>query len=153
MWEQNESFLRYKKKEWLKFGTWMGKSYIEIWNVVAVPSSNLSPFASMYRYRIKPERFFFSPKRIFIQFQHKEQKNTVWKTSCKSLELIWDNGIKYFVKKKNIMRNIMIFEKKYKSTRNNIGIINPYYIMWNIKKKYSPSGIRLLYSKFIISNE
>ena len=28
MWEQNESFLRYKKKEWLKLGTWMGKSYI-----------------------------------------------------------------------------------------------------------------------------
>ena len=31
--------------------------------------------------------------------------------SCKSLELIWDNGIKYFVKKKNIRRNIMKLEK------------------------------------------
>ena len=28
------------------------------------------------------------------------------------MELIWDNGIKYFVKKKNIRRNIMKLEKK-----------------------------------------
>ena len=107
MWEQNESFLRSKKKELLKFGTWMGKS---LWNVVAVPNSNLSPCASMYR--IKPEIFFFFlPKRILYNVQHKEQKNTVWKRSCKSLELIWDNGIQYFVKKKNIRRNIMKLEK------------------------------------------
>ena len=33
---------------------------------------------------------------------------------------------KYFVKKKNISRNIMEFEKKYKSTRNKIRIISPY---------------------------
>ena len=75
MWQQNESFLRYKKKEWLKFGTWMGRSYIELWNVVAVPNSNLSPCASMYR--IKQERFFFCQNEFLYNVQHKEQKNTV----------------------------------------------------------------------------
>ena len=44
MWGQNESFLRYKKKEWLKFGTWISKSYIELWNVVALPNSNPGVF-------------------------------------------------------------------------------------------------------------
>ena len=36
--------------------------------------------------------------------------------------LIWDKGIKYFVKKKKIRRNIMKLEKKYKSTRNKMKI-------------------------------
>ena len=90
---------------------WMGKSYIELWNIVAVPNSNLSPCTSLYR--IKPERiiYFLRHNQFLYNVHHKERKNTVWKRSCKSLELIWDNGIKYFVKKKNIWRNIMKLEK------------------------------------------
>ena len=54
--EQNKSFLRYKKKEWFKFGTWTRKSYIEK-NVIAVPNANLSPYVSMYG--IKPEGIIY----------------------------------------------------------------------------------------------
>ena len=43
--------------------------------------------------------------------------------------------------------------KMWKLTNNKIRIVSLRYIIWNIKKKYSPAGIRLLYSKFIISNK
>ena len=74
----------------------MGKSYIELRNVVAVPNSNLSSCASMYR--IKPERiiYFFRQNEFLYNVQDKEHKNVV----CKSLQLIWDNGINYFLKRK-----------------------------------------------------
>ena len=53
--------------------------------------------------------------------------------------LIWDKGIKYFVKKKKIRRNIMKLGKKYKCTRNKMKIS-----LYNVKheKKYAPTGIR-----------
>ena len=48
MWEQNESFLRYKKKEWLKFGTWMGKSYIQsIFHKIAPQVNRKSQLSSL----------------------------------------------------------------------------------------------------------
>ena len=69
--EQNESFLRYKKKEWLKFGTWMGKSYKEIWNVVAVPNSyhRARPCNELSR-----KEFFFCQNEFLYNVQHTEQK-------------------------------------------------------------------------------
>ena len=83
MWDENESFLRYKKKEWLKLGMWLGKSYIDLWNIVAVPNSNLLPCASMYR--IKRERIIncFRRNQFLCNVQHKEQKSTIWKRVAK----------------------------------------------------------------------
>ena len=110
----------------------MGKSYIELWNVVAVPNSNLSQCASMYR--IKPERIinFFLQNEFLYDVQHQEQKNTAWKRNCKNLELIWDSGIKYFVKKKNIRRNIMKLEKKNEYQKENK---DNKFLSYNVKHK------------------
>ena len=44
----------------------MRKTYIELWNVVAVPNSNLSSCASMYR--IKQERIFFAKTNFYTMF-------------------------------------------------------------------------------------
>ena len=109
IWEQNENFLRYKKKEWFKFDTRTRKSYVELWDVIAVPNPNESPRASI---RIKPEKiieFFLARTHFCTMSSIQDKKNTVWKRNCKSLELRWDNGIKY--KKKKIRRNIMKLEK------------------------------------------
>ena len=59
----------------------------------------------------------------------------IWKRSCKSFELIRYNGIKYFVKRKNIRRNIMKLEENYKYTRNKIKIINK-FLLYNVKLTY-----------------
>ena len=53
----------------------MGKSYIELWNIIVVPNPNLSSCASMYR--IKPERtikFFFAKTNFYAMSSIKNRK-------------------------------------------------------------------------------
>ena len=77
----------------------MGKSYIELWNVVAVPISNLSPYASMYR--IKPERIFFYQNEFLYNVQHKNRKYHM-EEKLRKFGINMGQRIQYFAKKKNI---------------------------------------------------
>ena len=68
---------------------------------------------------IAVNEFFYMQEERIIDFIAKTNfytmssiKNVrIWKWSCKSLKLIWDNSIKYFVKNKKIKPNNEITEK------------------------------------------